>query len=144
MYFKGSMCPIFAKRLVYVIICACDKGNATKRFSEWLRGCGCNKTAEWLRDRNISISETENCIWIADILWNKLCNIAVVDGSSQLLGKLERLTVIRLITRMTAQTLLERALMREKEGEGNMREVRDTECQPEKNKQVKWERQKTD
>ncbi len=54
------------------------------------------------------------------------------------------LTVIRLITRMTAQTLLERALMREKEREGNMREVRDTECQPEKNKQVKWERQKTD
>lgn len=62
------------------------------------------------------ISETENCIWIADFLWNKLCNIAVVAGSSQLLGKLERLTVIRLITRMTVQTLMERALGREREG----------------------------
>lgn len=62
------------------------------------------------------ISETENCIWIADFLWNKLCNIAVGDGSSQLLGKLERLSVIRLITRMTVQTLLERALGREREG----------------------------
>lgn len=31
-----------------------------------------------------------------------------------------------------------------KRGRENMREARDTECQPEKNKQAKWERQKTD